>query len=325
MQSNVDPHPAISLSAGEDSCRIKLAAVVGPTAVGKTALSIALAKKFAGEIIGADSRQIYRCMDIGTAKPTRDDRARVPHHLIDLVDPDETLTLAQYKQLANQKIHDIHARGKLPLLVGGTGLYVKTVLEGWTIPEVAPDFLLRGQLEREVQTYGSDSLYRQLQQVDPIAAQKVDARNIRRVIRYLEVYHTTGQPISSRQRKAPPPYRILQLGLTLPREKLYRRIDARVDQMMRDGLLDEVRDLLARGYDENLPALSGFGYRQLIQHLHGARSLEDVVSETKKETRRFVRRQYAWFALDDPQILWLDADEHAAERASEALEQFIHA
>ena len=303
--------------------RINLVAVIGPTAVGKTTLALTLAQRFGGEIVGADSRQIYRYMDVGTAKPTAGERARVPHHLIDIVDPDETLTLGQYQQLAIDAIADIAGRGRLPILVGGTGLYVKTVVEGWTIPRVPPDHALRGALAREAESYGPTRLHQQLQSVDPAAARKVDPRNVRRVIRYLEVYHATGEPISSRQSKEPPPYQTLQLGLTLRRERLYEHIDARVDAMLRDGLLDEVRGLLARGYAETLPALSGFGYRQLIAYLRGSLSFQQAVHETKKETRRFVRRQYAWFPLDDPNILWLDADEHAFEKAADALVQFI--
>lgn len=320
MPSNADS--ALSSNGPHASVRIPVVAIVGPTAVGKTALAIALGERFDCELIGADSRQIYRFMDIGTAKPTAAERARIPYHLIDLVTPDETLTLMQYKQLANDCIQSIHARGELPLLVGGTGLYVKAVLEGWTIPEVAPDYTLRAELEREAQLHGIDHLYRRLQQADPVAALKVDPRNVRRVIRYLEVYQVAGEPISSRQSKQPPPFDILQIGLTLPRDQLYSRIDARVDAMMRAGLLDEVRELLARGYDEDLPSLSGFGYRQMIEHLRGRMSLEQAVYETKKETRRFVRKQYAWFPLGDHSILWLNADESSLERASDAIRQF---
>jgi tRNA dimethylallyltransferase len=326
MPSRVSPHPNPLPHEGERATiSIKLIAIVGPTAAGKTSLAIRLAETCDGEIIGADSRQIYRHMDIGTAKPTASERARVSHHLIDLVEPDETLTLGQYKQLANAAIEEISSRGKLPFIVGGTGLYLKTVLEGWTIPAVEPNFTLRAQLLAEAQTHGNAYLHQKLQNVDPSAAQKVDARNVRRVIRYLEVYYATGEPISSRQSKEPPPYETLQLGLTLPREKLYRRIDERVDEMMAHGLLDEVRHLLAMGYDADLPSLSGFGYRQLIQHLRGELTLEQAVVETKKETRRFVRRQYAWFPLDDPNILWLDADGDPFVRACAALEEFCAA
>ena len=302
---------------------IRLIAIVGPTAVGKTALAIQLAERFGGEIIGADSRQIYRFMDIGSAKPSVAERLRVPHHLIDIVTPDESLTLGQYKELATACIHAIASRGKVPLIVGGTGLYLKTIIEGWTIPEVAPDYALRERLLAQAQAHGNAALYEQLQAVDPNAAGKVDPRNVRRVVRYLEVYHATGQPISSRQHKIAPPYHLLQIGLTMPRAQLYDRIDARVDAMMSQGLLEEVRRLVDMGYDPDLPALSGFGYRQLIQYLHGSLSLDDAVAETKKETRRFVRRQYAWFPLDDPNILWLEAGDQALLNAEKAVAEFL--
>lgn len=297
----------------------KLVAIVGPTAVGKTEFAIQLAEQFGGEIIGADSRQIYRLLDIGTAKPTATERARVPHHLIDIVQPDETLTLGQYKALANDVIADIWARGKLPLLVGGTGLYLKTVLEGWTIPEVAPNLALRERLMAEAETSGIEALHLKLAMVDPEAAGKVDPRNVRRVVRYLEVYYESGGPISTKQRKEPPPYDILKIGLTRPRPQLYRRIDERVDAMVAEGLVDEVRRILDAGFDPQLPALSGFGYRQVIQHLRGECSLAEAIEETKKLTRRFVHRQYAWFPLNDPSTLWLEAGANALERAAEGI------
>jgi tRNA dimethylallyltransferase len=303
--------------------RIRLIAIEGPTAVGKTALAIELAERFDGEIIGADSRQVYRFMDIGSATPTSAERSRVPHHLIDIVAPDETLTLGQYKELATGCIYDIVRRGKLPLIVGGTGLYLKAIIEGWTIPEVAPDYALRERLLADASAQGNAALYEKLLAVDPVAAGKVDPRNVRRVVRYLEVYHATGQPISSRQHKIAPPYDLLQIGLTLPRAELYQRIDARVDAMMAQGLLDEVRRLVDMGYDPDLPALSGFGYRQLIRHVLGGISLTDAIEETKKESRRFVRRQYAWFPLADQNILWLHAGNGAVTQASEAVEEFV--
>ncbi len=324
--AELGPHPNPPPHAGEGTeSLIRLVVIIGPTAVGKTALAVQLAEKFGGEIVGADSRQVYRLMDIGTAKPTAEERARVPHHLVDIVAPDETLTLAQYKQMAMEAIADMHARGPLPFLVGGTGLYLKAVLEGWTIPEVGPNLALRQQLEAEAQTLGHAHLHKILQSADPIAAQKIDPRNTRRVIRALEVCYTTGQPISSRQRKMPPPYRTLQIGLTMPRGQLYRRIDERVDAMMAQGLLDEVKQLLALGYDESVPALSGFGYKQLIAYLRGELSLEAAVQQIKTETRRFVRRQYAWFPLDDPNILWLDAQHDAFERGCQAVDEFLKA
>ncbi|NOZ30192.1 MAG: tRNA (adenosine(37)-N6)-dimethylallyltransferase MiaA [Chloroflexi bacterium] len=286
--------------------RPPLIAIVGPTAVGKTALSLDLAEAVNGEVVSADSRQIYRYMDIGTAKPTPDERARVPHHLLDVVDPDQTLTLAQYQRLAYAAIEEIHRRGRVPLLVGGTGLYVRAVLEGLRIPEVPPDPELRARLEAEAAEQGPEALHARLAALDPVAAARIDPRNVRRVIRALEVCLIAGRPISELQQASPPPYRILRLGLTRPRRELYARIDARVDAMMAAGLVDEVRSLLARGYGPELPAMTGLGYRQICQYLAGEMTLEEAVREIKRRTRRFVRQQQTWFRPDDPRIRWFD-------------------
>lgn len=285
---------------------IKLLVIVGPTAVGKTALSIDLALRFDGEVVSADSRQIYRHMDIGTAKATPDEREAVPHHLIDVVNPDQELTLAHYRRLATEAIAGIHARGRLPILVGGTGLYVRALLEGWTIPEVPPQHQYRQALETWAEREGHEALHRRLAEVDPEAAARIDARNVRRVIRALEVHHATGEPISALQAKSPPGYRPLTIGLTMPRTDLYRRIDERVERMIAAGLVAEIRGLLARGYDLGLPAMSGLGYRQIGQYLQGQVSLEEAVVLIKRHTRRFVRRQYNWFRPTDPTIHWVD-------------------
>jgi tRNA dimethylallyltransferase len=221
-----------------------LVVIVGPTAVGKTRLSLRLAQEFGGEIISADSRQVYRGLDIGTAKPTLEERRRVPHHLIDVIAPDEPFTLAQYQELAYDAVADVLARGKLPFLVGGTGQYVKAVVEGWGIPRVPPNEELREELYRQAEIEGEETLHARLREVDPMAAQRIDYRNVRRVVRALEVYLETGRPISELQRKKPPPYRILQIGLTLERQELYRRIDERVDRMVEGGLVEEVRGLV---------------------------------------------------------------------------------
>jgi len=283
-----------------------LIAVVGPTGIGKTALGIALAQQFNGEIISADSRQIYRWMDIGTAKPTPAERAAAPHYLVDIVPPDYVLTLAEFQDRAFMAIDERHACGKLPVLVGGTGQWVRAVIEGWGIPRVPPDADLRTQLQAEADAIGAEAFHAQLAAVDPSAATKLDYRNVRRVLRALEVYRKTGIPISEHQKKTPPPYRILQLGLTMPREDLYARIDARIDKMMADGFLAEVETLLAKGYGLNLPSMSGLGYRQLGAYLQGKTSLDEAVALTKKETRRFIRQQYNWFRTDDPAIWWHD-------------------
>lgn len=272
-----------------------LLALVGPTAVGKTALALALARALGGEIISADSRQIYRGMDIGTAKPTPNERAVAPHHLIDIADPDEDFSLALYQQRAYAAIANVVSRGRLPLLVGGTGQYLAAVLEGWQIPQVPPQPALRAALEQVAAEQGAAALHARLAQADPVAAAGILPTNVRRIIRALEVYELTGQPISELQRKQPPPYRIHTLWLTLPPAQLYARIDARVDAMLAAGLIEEVRGLAARGYGWELPAMSSLGYREFAPYLAGEQSLAQAVERLKFNTHAFARRQPNWF------------------------------
>ena len=284
-----------------------LIALVGPTAVGKTATAVCLCRDFRGEIISADSRQIYRGLDIGTAKPTPQERAAAVHHLIDIVDPNQTLGLAEYQALAYAVIDGVLARGRVPFLVGGTGQWVQAVVQGWGVPRVPPDRALRAELEAEAGRVGVQALHARLAAVDPAAAAKIDHRNVRRVVRALEVYLKSGIPISQHQRAQPPPYRIVQIGLTMPRQTLYARADARVERMLEEGLLAEVKTLVAEGYGLHLPAMSGLGYRQIGQHLAGELGMDEAVQRIKKETRRFIRQQYNWFRLDNPAIHWFDA------------------
>jgi tRNA dimethylallyltransferase len=281
-----------------------LIVILGPTAVGKTGLAIQMAQVLNGEIVSADSRQIYRYMDIGTAKPTPAEQRTAVHHLIDIVEPDENLSLAQYQRMAYAAIDDIHTRGKLPLLVGGTGQYITAVIEGWSIPEVPPNDTLRAELEAYAGEYGADALHARLAAQDPTAAEKIHPNNVRRVVRALEVCLETGTPITELQRKKPPPYRILQYGLDMERDALYQRADARVDRMIEAGLLDEVRWLLENGYPASLPAMSGIGYKQLAAHIEGKTTLEKAVEDTKLMTHDFIRRQYTWFRGHDDGILW---------------------
>jgi tRNA dimethylallyltransferase len=292
-----------------------LIAIVGPTAVGKTAISLRLAMAVKGEVISADSRQVYRGLDIGTAKATPEEQALVAHHLIDIVDPDEGLSLVQFQELAAKAIDDIHARKRVPFLVGGTGQYVMAVTEGWRAPLVPPDEALRGELYALAETDGADALHARLASLDPVAASRVDPRNVRRVVRAVEVCMVTGRPISEQQSKQPPPYRILLIGLTMPRPALYDRIDARVDRMLDAGLESEIRALVASGYGFDLPAMSGVGYGQFAPYFRGEASLEDVRREIKRTTRRFVRQQYNWFRLSDPRIHWIAAGAEAHREA----------
>ena len=282
-----------------------LLVIAGPTAAGKTALSLALAARFDGEIVSADSRLFYRGMDIGTAKPEPAELAAVPHHLIDIRDPDETVTLGEYQDLAYAAIDAIHDRGHLPILAGGTGQYVQAVVEGWGIPRVPPHPALR----RALRAAGGPELYRWLEALDPAAAAKIHPHNVRRVVRALEVTLVSGQPITALQEKVPPPYDICIAGLRADRDTLYRRIDKRVDQMMAAGLLAEVESLVAAGYGRRLPAMSGLGYRQLHDYLAGEMTLAEAVERIKYETHRFVRQQRTWFHPDDSDIHWFDIEE----------------
>ena len=283
--------------------------LVGPTAVGKTEIAILLAERINGEIVSADSRLFYRGMNIGTAKPKREEQARVPHHLIDIANPDEILSLAIFQQKAREAIADILIRGKLPLLVGGTGQYVRAVTEGWKPPEVKPDERLRDELEKEQDEKGKDFLYEKLKSLDPEAAEKIDPRNVRRTIRALEVILTTGKKFSEQRGQSESPYHLITIGLTRPRSELYARIDARIESMFANGLLDEVKGLLAKGYSSDLPTMSAIGYRECIGVIEGKLSIEQAKAEMRRATRIFVRRQSNWFKESDPNLHWFYAGE----------------
>lgn len=275
--------------------------------MGKTELAIRLAERLNGEIVSADSRLFYRGMDIGTAKPTLAEQARAPHHLIDVANPDETWSLGMFQQRAQEIIAEIHARGRLPLLVGGTGQYVRAVTQGWTPPEVEPDERLRLVLEKLAEERGKEWLYERLKSLDPEAAAVIDLRNVRRTIRALEVILTTGHKFSAQRGQADSLYELLTIGLKRPREELYARVDARIDAMFAAGLLDEVRALLAKGYSPELPSMSGIGYRECCQVLSGQMSEEQARVQMKRITRVFVRRQANWFKESDPNIHWFEA------------------
>ncbi|MGB7957518.1 MAG: tRNA (adenosine(37)-N6)-dimethylallyltransferase MiaA, partial [Minisyncoccia bacterium] len=285
----------------------------GPTASGKTALGIALAKKFGGEIVSADSRQIYRGMDIGTAKPTAAERRGVPHHLIDIKDPDEDYTVADYQRNAIAAINGIIARGKLPLLVGGTGLYIKSVLENLDIPKTQADPQLRAEIEDEIARDGIAAVFKKLVARDPEAAYVVDPKNPRRVVRALEVAISTGEPFTAQRVKREPLFDALILVLNPPPEILRERIDQRVDRMMRDGLVSETAALIKkyRAKDTRLPvAFDAIGYREIIAHLNGALSLEDAIAAVKMNTWHYAKRQMTWFKKT-PEVHWIDDVEKA--------------
>jgi tRNA dimethylallyltransferase len=283
--------------------------IVGPTAVGKTELAIQLAERLDGEIVSADSRLFYRGMDIGTAKPTGEEQAILPHHLIDIADPDEILSLAVFQQKAREAITDIHTRNKIPFLVGGTGQYIRAVTEGWNPPEVEPDERLRKELEKKKEERGEYWLYERLRRLDPAAAEKIDPRNYRRTVRALEVILTTGKRFSEQRGQSESPYHLISIGLTRPRAELYERVDQRIDMMFANGFLDEVKSLLEKGYSPSLPTMSAIGYRECIRVVKGELNEEQAKAEIRRATRVFVRRQANWFKESDPNIMWFRAKE----------------
>jgi tRNA dimethylallyltransferase len=291
-----------------------LVVLTGPTAVGKTEASIQLAERLQGEIVSADSRLFYRGMDIGTAKPTPDELMRVPHHLIDIASPGEVWSLALYQEAARQAMDGIHARRHLPLLVGGTGQYVRCVYQGWQMPAVEPNPHLREILNSWGEQIGPEGLHARLAAIDPDAAAHMEPRNLRRSVRALEVILTTGRRFSEQRQSGESPYRLLLLGITRPRDELFARVDARIDAMLASGWLEEVQSLLDQGYDPSLPAFSAIGYRELAAVLQRRSTLGEAVMLIKRQTRIFVRRQANWFKLSDPNIHWFDAGPDLVDR-----------
>ncbi|MFB3053542.1 MAG: tRNA (adenosine(37)-N6)-dimethylallyltransferase MiaA [Dehalococcoidia bacterium] len=304
----------------------RLIAIVGPTATGKTSLAVELAIRFDGEIIGADSRQVYRRMEIGTAKPTTGERSRARHHLIDVVEPDEPFSLGRWLELAQAALEDVWSRGGQPLLVGGTGQYVWALLEGWRVPRVPP----QPEFRRRMEGREAAELFAEVRRIDPQAAERIGPSNRRRLIRALEVYEATGRPISYWQAKERPDFETLVIGLRLPRAELYRRIDGRVERMMTLGLIEEALRLLAMGYSRELPSMSGIGYKEACAHLAGEITLAEAEARIKTETHRLARHQNTWFKADDPRIRWLDlpagrhgAGEGALEEAERLVGEFL--
>ena len=298
---------------------ISLVAIVGATCVGKTRLAVSLAHRLHGEIINADSRQVYRGMDIGTAKPTPQERSLAPHHLLDLLQPDQNFDLGSFLSLARDLIPGIQARNQLPMVVGGTGQYVWALLEGWAVPVVPPDPEFRQAKLLEAQSKGGWALHRELEKIDPQRAAELDPRNLRRVIRALEIHHTSQLAPSQFRKRAPTSVNALIIGLRLDREELYRRIDARVDGMVTAGLVEEVQRLADLGYRIGLGPLASPGYREVGQYLAGEISLPEAVQRTKFQTHRLARRQHGWFRANDPRIRWLEADDPLLEERAGAL------
>jgi len=296
---------------------MSIIAIVGPTASGKTALSIKIAKRFNGEIVSADSRQIYRGMDIGTAKPSAEELRAIPHHLINIKNPDEEYTVAEYKKDAIAAIEEILKKGKLPVLAGGTGLYVRAVLENLDIPSVKANPALRKKLETEIEKEGLDAVFKKLVALDPEAAYVVDPKNPRRVVRALEVAIITGKPFTAQRKKNEPLFDALTIGIDVPSETIRERIDRRVDRMMKDGLLREVRGLV-QTYGQDCQAFDAIGYRELINHLKGALSLDEAVALMKTNTWQYARRQMTWFRKDK-NINWIKSEEEAMKLSEKYL------
>lgn len=297
--------------------------LVGPTAVGKTGTAIELGRQINADIIGADSRQVYQYMDIGTAKPTPAEQNALPHHLIDVVPPDVRYNVADFQAEAQRLIADIHHRGRLPMIVGGTGQYVSALIEGWQIPNVPPDPDLRAELEAEAEAEGWPALLARLQTLDPVYAQQVDAQNLRRVIRAIEVCLATGRPYSDFRQKQPPPYTILEMGLTLERSQLYERADQRVEHMLAAGLIDEVQALLERGYDWSLPAMSSLGYLEIGQYLRGEIDLDEARTRMCNGTHSFIRRQYTWFRKHNAHAYWVQSTPAGAQLLLDTITRWL--
>jgi len=319
-QVAIAPKPAPEELAPRDGQ--PLVVICGPTATGKTTAAVELAERISGEIIAADSRTIYKEMDIGTAKPTPALQARVRHHLIDIARPDEVVTVATYRRLALAAMGEILTRGRVALLVGGTGLYIRAITDGLTIPEVAPDWSLRERLER-LERDAPGTLHARLQAVDPTSASRIHPRNVRRLIRALEVYEHTGRPISELQRTANLARPVVLVGLTMDRTELNRRIETRVDVQIAAGLVEEVRRLLDAGYAHDLPAMQGLGYKEIIAYIDGRISLEEATRILKRNTRRFAKRQLTWFRQDS-RIRWISVEKMSSEEVAEQIQSMLH-
>ncbi|NMC27050.1 MAG: tRNA (adenosine(37)-N6)-dimethylallyltransferase MiaA [Syntrophomonadaceae bacterium] len=299
----------------------KLAALVGPTAVGKTEVSVLVAEKLGAEIISCDSMQVYRGMDIGTAKADFATRQRVTHHLVDVVEPEVNFTVADYQKLAQGAINEIAKRGKLPLLVGGTGLYYQAVVDKYDFFPVEARQEVRQRWERALQEQGLTRLYELLQAIDPEYAAKIGSNDRKRTIRALEVYDLTGQPFSRVQQRNREAYQLAAVGLCRDRDQLYARIEARIDQMIAEGLVDEVVKLRVRGYSLDSNAMQALGYKQVYCYLEGMINWEDCLRDIKQETRNFAKRQLTWFKRDK-RITWINVTQyiHAPELADKICE-----
>ncbi|MCX8061805.1 MAG: tRNA (adenosine(37)-N6)-dimethylallyltransferase MiaA [Anaerolineales bacterium] len=302
----------------------KLVMVVGPTGVGKTECAYQLALTLDGEIVSIDSRYLYRGMDIGTAKPDIQLRKRVQHHLVDVADPNETWSLAIFQNRVSEALEEIFIKGKLPILVGGTGQYYRAILEGWQPPPVPPNPPQRAMLERWLEQLQPEERLRRLATLDPAAAKMIDPHNLRRVVRAFEVIFSTGVPFSQQRKKVNPiSYPIFVVGLTLPRHELYQKCDQRIYQMIDAGWVKEVQKLLSKGYTPDLPSFSAIGYREIAAYISGSMSMEEVITHIKRRTRTLIRRQSNWFRLDDPIIHWFVVNDRTVIEIQVAIQEWL--
>ena len=308
----------------------KILVIVGPTASGKTRMAVELAQRHNGEVISADSMQIYRTMDIGTAKPTKEEMGGVPHHMIDVADPEEDFSVARYVEMAARCVDDVLARGKLPIVAGGTGLYIDSLLSGRTFAPFSPDSALRGELERELEEKGGQAMLEALAQVDPEAAQRLHPNDHKRIIRALEVYRSTGKTITQHNRETqaiPPRYDALTIGLAFQdRQAMWRRIDQRVDEMVAAGLEDEVRRLLTSGISPKCTAMQAIGYKEFTQALSGEMTWQEAADVVKLRSRQYAKRQLTWFGRN-PNTRWVRWDdppefEQGRRASTEYMEEF---
>ena len=308
----------------------KILVIVGPTASGKTRMAVELAQRHNGEVISADSMQIYRTMDIGTAKPTQEEMGGIPHHMIDVADPEEDFSVARYVEMAARCVDDVLARGKLPIVAGGTGLYIDSLLSGRTFAPFSPDSALRGELEREMADKGGAAMLEELAKVDPEAAQRLHPNDHKRIIRALEVYRSTGKTITQHNRETqaiPPRYDALTIGLAFQdRQAMWRRIDQRVDEMVAAGLEDEVRRLLTSGISPKCTAMQAIGYKEFTQALSGEMTWKEAAELVKLRSRQYAKRQLTWFGRN-PNTRWVRWDdppdfEQGRRASTEYLEEF---
>ena len=305
--------------------KIPVIVVAGPTASGKTGLAIHIAKKFDGEIVNADSMQIYKYMDIGTAKPTREERAQAVHHLIDFVEPDAEFSVADYTTLAHEKIADIYSRGKMPVVCGGTGLYINSLIDDVTFGEMETDYALRAELRTIAEEQGANVLLDMLAEFDEESAKKIHPNNLKRLIRAIEFYKVTGVPISKHQemtKQIQGRYNPLMMIIDHDREVLYDRINQRVDIMLQEGLIDEVKSLMEKGYTRDMNSMKGIGYKEVMDYLEGAVSFEEMTEILKQSTRHYAKRQLTWFRRDE-RINYIDAKGNVLQEADKLIGEWL--